>query len=171
MSLTDRPLPPLKEKEEVPRILTPLDKARAVMVAEWEGKLHEVIDHHDSLARELYHLETAQNTLTYDPVKIKADHNEKMLRVSISPVSLRSSASFLLVEIDYVCLTIELLFLTNSFFASSTCGLKYQNWSLVSRPVPTEYQPGEARSKSGSSWWISFRKMSRVLYPSGPICF
>lgn len=108
MSLTDRPLSPLKEKEEAPRILTPLDKARAVMVAEWEGKLHEVIDHHDSLARELYHLETAQNTLTYDPVKIKADHNEKMLRVSLSPVLLPFVSFILLVDTDYVCLTINL---------------------------------------------------------------
>ncbi|KAF9306071.1 swr1 complex component [Mortierella antarctica] len=81
MSLTEGPVLPPKAKEVlVPRILTPLDKARDILVAEWEGKLHEVIDHHDSLARELYHLETAQNTLTYDPVKIKADHNEKMLR-------------------------------------------------------------------------------------------
>ncbi|KAF9358765.1 swr1 complex component [Mortierella sp. AD094] len=60
--------------------LTPLDKARQAKITEWEGKLHEIIDHHDSLARELYHLETYTTTLTYDPVKIKSDHSERMLR-------------------------------------------------------------------------------------------
>ncbi|KAG0053677.1 swr1 complex component [Gryganskiella cystojenkinii] len=63
-----------------PKPLTPLDIARNEKVAEWEGKLHGVIDHHDSLARELYHLETFTSMLTYDPVKIKSDHSERMLR-------------------------------------------------------------------------------------------
>ena len=69
-----KPAPP-------PKPLTPLDIARNARVAEWEGKLHAVIDHHDSLARELYHLETYTTMLTYDPVKIKSDHSEKMQRV------------------------------------------------------------------------------------------
>ncbi|KAG0258634.1 swr1 complex component [Mortierella polycephala] len=63
-----------------PKPLTPLDKARQKKVTEWEGKLHGVIDHHDSLARELYHLETFMTMLTYDPVKLKSDHSERMLR-------------------------------------------------------------------------------------------
>ncbi|KAF9435923.1 swr1 complex component [Entomortierella beljakovae] len=60
--------------------LTPLDKSREAKISEWEGKLHEIIDHHDSLARELYHLETYTTTLSYDPIKIKSDHSERMLR-------------------------------------------------------------------------------------------
>ncbi|KAF9935712.1 swr1 complex component [Modicella reniformis] len=63
-----------------PKPLTPLDKARLAKITEWEGKLHEVIDHHDSLTRELYHLETYTTTLTFDPVRIKSDNSEKMLR-------------------------------------------------------------------------------------------
>ncbi|KAK3808435.1 MAG: SNF2 family N-terminal domain-containing protein [Benniella sp.] len=69
------------EPPKVPKPLTPLDKARIAKIAEWERKLQEVVDHHDSLARELYHLETYTTTLTYDPVKIKSDHSERMLRV------------------------------------------------------------------------------------------
>jgi hypothetical protein len=61
--------------------MTPLDNAREQKVKEWERKLHEIIDHHDSLARELYHLETYTTTLTYDPIKIKLDRSERMLRV------------------------------------------------------------------------------------------
>jgi hypothetical protein len=72
-----------------PKPLTALDKARQAKVAEWEGKLHGVIDHHDSLARELYHLETYATTLSYDPVKLKADHSERMLRVSNNGLSKR----------------------------------------------------------------------------------
>ncbi|KAF8980679.1 swr1 complex component [Entomortierella lignicola] len=60
--------------------LTPLDKAKQAKIIEWEGKLHEIIDNHDSLVRELYHLETYTTTLTYDPVKIKSDHSERMIR-------------------------------------------------------------------------------------------
>ncbi|KAF9192500.1 swr1 complex component [Haplosporangium sp. Z 11] len=76
-----------------PKLLTPLDKARQKKVTEWEGKLHGVIDHHDSLARELYHLETFMSMLTYDPVKLKSDHSERMLRVPdlVSNVQLNSS--------------------------------------------------------------------------------
>ena len=54
--------------------------------------MQEVIDHHDSLVRELYHLETTYSTLTYDPSKIKLDHSEKMLLVSATtsmPLHLR----------------------------------------------------------------------------------
>ncbi|KAI8600228.1 SNF2 family N-terminal domain-containing protein [Dissophora ornata] len=72
MSIAEPPRPP--------KPLTPLDKARHAKIVEWEGKLHEAIDHHDSLARELYHLETYTTMLTYDPVKIKSDHSERMLR-------------------------------------------------------------------------------------------
>ncbi|CAO3569811.1 unnamed protein product [Mortierella alpina] len=64
---------------EPPRPLTPLDRVREAKVTEWNGKMQEVIDHHDSLVRELYHLETTYSTLTYDPSKIKSDHSEKML--------------------------------------------------------------------------------------------
>ncbi|KAG0217577.1 swr1 complex component [Mortierella sp. NVP41] len=74
-----KPLPP-PEPPKPPRPLTALDRLRLTKVAEWEGKLHEVIDHHDSLARELYHLETYTTMLTYDPVKLKSDHSEKMIR-------------------------------------------------------------------------------------------
>ncbi|ORZ16655.1 SNF2 family N-terminal domain-domain-containing protein [Lobosporangium transversale] len=68
------------EAMEPPKPLTPLDRARQAKITEWEVKLHEVIDHHDSLVRELYHLETYTTTLTYDPVKIKMDHSDRMLR-------------------------------------------------------------------------------------------
>ncbi|KAG0380704.1 swr1 complex component [Mortierella sp. AD032] len=71
----ESPKPPKPSKP-----LTPLDRLRLAKVAEQEGKLHEVIDHHDSLARELYHLETFTTMLTYDPIKIKSDHSEKMIR-------------------------------------------------------------------------------------------
>ncbi|KAF9175600.1 swr1 complex component [Mortierella sp. AD010] len=91
MSLSQSILPSqaqstVKNRSSVPeparssKPLTPLDKARRAKITEWEGKLHEIIDHHDSLARELYHLETYTTTLTYDPVKIKSDHSERMLR-------------------------------------------------------------------------------------------
>ncbi|KAG0335970.1 swr1 complex component [Podila humilis] len=63
-----------------PKILTPLDKARAIKALEWENKLQEVVEHHDGLARELFHLETKITMLTYDPVKIKTDYTEPMLR-------------------------------------------------------------------------------------------
>ncbi|KAF9417083.1 swr1 complex component [Podila epigama] len=63
-----------------PRLLTPLDRARDALIKEWEKKLHNVIDHHDTLTRELFHLEFTGNSLTYDPVKNKADHSEPMLR-------------------------------------------------------------------------------------------
>ncbi|KAG0329373.1 swr1 complex component [Dissophora globulifera] len=63
-----------------PKPLTPLDRARLAKIAEQEGKLHEVIDRHDSLARELYHLETYTTMLSYDPIKIKSDHSERMSR-------------------------------------------------------------------------------------------
>ncbi|KAF9277249.1 swr1 complex component [Mortierella alpina] len=69
----------LAKISEPPRPLTPLDRVRESKVTEWNGKMQEVIDHHDSLVRELYHLETTYSTLTYDPSKIKADHSEKML--------------------------------------------------------------------------------------------
>ncbi|KAF9966963.1 swr1 complex component [Mortierella alpina] len=69
----------LAKNPEPPRPLTPLDRVREAKVTEWNGKMQEVIDHHDSLVRELYHLETTYSTLTYDPSKIKADHSEKML--------------------------------------------------------------------------------------------
>jgi hypothetical protein len=75
-SLPEPPKPPTP-----PKPLTPLDRLRLTKVVEQEGKLHEVIDRHDSLARELYHLETYTTMLTYDPVKIKSDHSEKMIRV------------------------------------------------------------------------------------------
>lgn len=76
------PPPPEPPKPPTPpKPLTPLDRLRQAKVVEQEGKLHEVIDHHDSLARELYHLETYTTMLTYDPVKIKSDHSEKMIRV------------------------------------------------------------------------------------------
>ncbi|KAG0364326.1 swr1 complex component [Gamsiella multidivaricata] len=75
---TTEPYKPLRP----PKPRTPLDKARQAKVNEWEAKLHGVIDHHDSLARELYHLETYTTTLTYDPVKIKSDHSERMLKAS-----------------------------------------------------------------------------------------
>ncbi|KAF9924257.1 swr1 complex component [Linnemannia zychae] len=68
------------EPPKPPKLLTPLDRLRQVKMTELEGKLHEVIDHHDSLARELYHLETFTTMLTYDPIKIKSDHSEKMIR-------------------------------------------------------------------------------------------
>jgi len=74
------PLEPPKPPQP-PKPLTALDRLRQTKVAELEGKLHEVIDDHDSLARELYHLETHTTMLTYDPVKIKSDHSEKMIRV------------------------------------------------------------------------------------------
>ncbi|KAG0065890.1 swr1 complex component [Linnemannia elongata] len=75
------PPPPEPPKPPTPpKPLTPLDRLRQAKVVEQEGKLHEVIDHHDSLARELYHLETYTTMLTYDPVKIKSDHSEKMIR-------------------------------------------------------------------------------------------
>ncbi|KAF9109602.1 swr1 complex component [Mortierella sp. AM989] len=70
----------IAESSKPSKPLTPLDKARQIKISEREGKLHEIIDHHDSLARELYHLETYTTTLTYDPVKIKSDHSERMLR-------------------------------------------------------------------------------------------
>ncbi|KAF9581077.1 swr1 complex component, partial [Lunasporangiospora selenospora] len=63
-----------------PKPLTPLDRAREAKVGVWEGKLHEVVDDHDTLVRELYHLETFTTMLTYDPVKNKADHSDRMLR-------------------------------------------------------------------------------------------
>ncbi|KAF9561554.1 swr1 complex component [Mortierella alpina] len=69
----------LARNPEPPRLLTPLDRVRESKVTEWNEKMQEVIDHHDSLVRELYHLETTFSTLTYDPSKIKADHSEKML--------------------------------------------------------------------------------------------
>lgn len=81
-SARNKPPPPEPPKPSTPpKPLTPLDRLRQAKVVEQEGKLHEVIDHHDSLARELYHLETYTTMLTYDPAKIKSDHSEKMIRV------------------------------------------------------------------------------------------
>ncbi|KAG0203319.1 swr1 complex component [Mortierella sp. GBA30] len=72
--------PSVAKSMSPPRPLTPLDRARLSKVTEWEGKMKEVADHHDTLIRELYHMDRTWNILTFDPLKNKLDRSEDMKR-------------------------------------------------------------------------------------------